>query len=245
MSHSTPDLVLTPALEDYLETIFRLFSTKDSVRVRDIAEARGVRPGSVSPAMRRLDDLGLIRYERRESVSLTDRGIKAARSVYARHQILHRFFTSFLGLSEEIAERDACAMEHSLSRQAVDKLVRFLEYIEVCPEAAEDVNRFHNCSAVNPDAAPCPRACALQVQNSERTELMSIAEMKPGQTGRVRQIEGKGAIRQRLLDMGILPDVTLVMQRKAPTGDPVWIKVAGFEMALRRSEAYMVAVESE
>lgn len=242
---TSPDLpLLTPALEDYLETVFRLVARHGAARVRDIAAARNVKPGSVSPAMKRLDELGLIRYERGESVGLTDTGLAAARKVYSRHQVLHRFLGDVLGLPADVAENDACSMEHSLSPQTVDAVVRFLEYMEVCPEASADIARFRRCSAVHPEVEPCPHECSLQPLTVERSPVMSIARMEPGQQGRVRQIGGRGAVRQRLLDMGLLPDVTLMMERKAPTGDPVWIRLQGFEMALRRSEAELVTVET-
>jgi Fe2+ transport system protein FeoA len=73
---------------------------------------------------------------------------------------------------------------------------------------------------------------------------MSLAQLTPGQRCRVRQIEGHGAIRQRLLDMGILPDAVIELARIAPAGDPLWIKLQGFELALRRTEAEAVKVET-
>lgn len=243
MSTSQELPLLTPALEDYLETVFRLVARNGAARVRDIAAARNVKPGSVSPAMKRLDKLGLIRYERGEYVGLTDSGLVAARKVYSRHQVLHRFLGEFLGLPADVAEQDACTMEHNLSPQTVDAIVRLLEYMEVCPEASEDIARFRKCSAVHPDVDPCPHDCGIVTLSVDRAPVMSIAQMQPGQEGRVRQIGGQGAVRQRLLDMGLLPDVTLDMERKAPTGDPVWIKLQGFDMALRRSEAELVSVE--
>jgi DtxR family transcriptional regulator, Mn-dependent transcriptional regulator len=243
MSDNTHSPALTPALEDYLETIYRLMSKTGSARVRDIADARNVRPGSVSPAMKRLDQMGLIEYEKREQIGLTAEGVKAASSIYSKHRVLRRFFSSFLGLPPEIAEQDACTMEHSLSPEAIDKLVRYFEYIEICPEAAEDIKRFQNCSAVNPEAETCPHQCDHVTLLDDGAQLMSIAEMQPGEKGRVCQIEGEGAIRQRLLDMGILPNTTLELERKAPTGDPLWIKLQGFEMALRRSEAKLVSIK--
>ncbi|MBM4373322.1 MAG: metal-dependent transcriptional regulator, partial [Deltaproteobacteria bacterium] len=82
---------LTPALEDYLETIFELVQERKVARVRDIAEARSVKAGSVSPAMRRLADLGLIRYHQREFIDLTEQGEEEARRVMARHRVLRRF----------------------------------------------------------------------------------------------------------------------------------------------------------
>ena len=70
---------LTGALEDYLETIYELVRDHKFARVRDIAKARGVRAASVSPAMKRLSDLGLIRYVRREYIDLTEQGEEEAR----------------------------------------------------------------------------------------------------------------------------------------------------------------------
>ena len=51
-----------------------------------------------------------------------------------------------------------------------------------------------------------------------------------------------GAIRQRLLDMGILPDTRIEVERVAPSGDPIWIRLQGFQMALRRVEAESIAI---
>ncbi len=73
---------------------------------------------------------------------------------------------------------------------------------------------------------------------------MSIASLKPGQSGRVRQVNCQGAVRQRLLDMGILPGVNLKLARVAPAGDPVWIQLQGYELALRKSEASQVLIEA-
>ena len=71
---------------------------------------------------------------------------------------------------------------------------------------------------------------------------MSITELKPGQRARVAQVNGKGAIRQRLLDMGLMPETSIQVKRVAPTGDPIWIKLHGYQLSLRRSEASSVLV---
>ncbi len=236
-----PDL--TPALEDYLETIFRLVSRHGFARVRDIASARSVRPASVSPAMRRLDEMGLVQYERREYVGLTETGTRAARRIYARHTVMRRFFKDILGLPDDLAEQNACAAEHSLTPEALDRLVRFFEYLAVCPAADEQLLRFQRCSLVHHDVPPCPTACHGLHDLAERTPRMSIADLSPGQGGRITQVESEGAVRQRLLDMGLLPDAEIEIARVAPAGDPVWIKLQGYELALRRSEAAAVFVD--
>ncbi len=237
--------ILTSALEDYLETIYRLVSAHGFARVRDIAKARSVRSASVSPAMRRLDELGLIRYERREYVALTPAGEDAARKVYARHQLLTRFFQQVLGMSAETADAEACAMEHGMSPEAVDKLAWFFEYLQICPTAGQLISRFQSCSVVNEGMPPCPHSCAAMRSKQLKGKTMSLADLQPGQTGRVTRIGGRGAVRQRLLDMGILPDSKVELARIAPAGDPIWIKLAGFEIALRKEEAADVVVEAE
>ena len=71
---------------------------------------------------------------------------------------------------------------------------------------------------------------------------MSVSDLMPGQEGKVRQVKATGAIRQRLLDMGLLPNRVIRMERLAPTGDPVWISLQGSQLALRRKEAQAVLI---
>ncbi len=235
---------LTGALEDYLETIYQVLQRQPFARVRDIAKAREVKAGSVSPALKRLADLGLVRYVQREYVTLTDEGEREARRVYARHQLLIRFFTEILQMSPESAERDACRIEHSMSDEAMDRMVRFFEYLSACPNSPPDfLERFHGCSIVHGDAAPCPHHCTVaEGEEAAGGHSMSVFEMRPGEIGCVTQVNAEGAIRQRLLDMGILPDTRVELERVAPTGEPVWIRLDGSQLALRRQEAQAVLV---
>jgi DtxR family Mn-dependent transcriptional regulator len=245
MGDSSHNHALTPALEDYLESIYQLVREAGFARVRDIAKARNVRAGSVTPAMRRLDELGLIRYERREYVVLTPLGEDAARRVFGRHQLLSRFFSGFLGLDEGEADANACAVEHVLTPAAIDRLARYFEFVAMCPDAAGLVQKFRQCSLVQDDAPACAATChVLGSPPVGKGAHMSIAELAPGQSGRIRHIGGGGIVRQRLLDMGLLPNAVVEMARRAPTGDPLWIRMQGFELALRASEAAVVQVES-
>lgn len=247
MASTTGDKSLTSALEDYLETIYRLVQTKKMARVRDIARARGVRAGSVTPAMRRLAELGLVRYVQREYIDLTPEGEAQARRIYARHQILGRFFQEVLGIPREQALSDACAMEHSLSDQGMDHLARFFEFIGNCPEGKAFLERFHQCPVVRDGERVCGPDCTCELahpgcEGQRGAAQRSVAQLKPGESGRVTQVSGNPALRQRLLDMGLLPDVQVVLERVAPAGDPLWIKLQGFQLSLRRKEAEGVLV---
>src|SRR5512139_2617032 len=84
--------------EDTLETIWLLEREHGSARVRDIAKARGVKAATVSIALGKLSSAKLVNYARRESVSLTARGERAARRVFSRHRLLTRLFGDVLGM---------------------------------------------------------------------------------------------------------------------------------------------------
>ncbi len=72
-----------------------------------------------------------------------------------------------------------------------------------------------------------------------------LAEMAVGQSARIARVNGNGAIRQRLLDMGITRGAVVLVKRVAPLGDPIEISVRGYALAIRRFEARTVLVEPE
>jgi len=235
---------LTGALEDYLETIYQLVSENTFARVRDIARARNDKAGSVTPALKRLAKMGLVDYQQREYVTLTPEGERQARRVYARHRLLTRFFTEVLKMEPESAERDACAMEHSLSDEAMDRMARLFEFLGSCPTGDPGfLEKFHGCSLVhaeNHECAPTPCSPGHPRLAHLEDDLMSLFTLRPGQEGVVARVNANGAIRQRLLDMGILPQARVGVERVAPTGDPIWISIHGTQLALRRQEAEAV-----
>jgi len=70
----------------------------------------------------------------------------------------------------------------------------------------------------------------------------SLAELRPGDHSQVTTVVGVGAVRQRLLDVGILPGLELRVVRVAPSGDPIWVNFRGIHLSLRRREALAVQV---
>ena len=65
-----------------------------------------------------------------------------------------------------------------------------------------------------------------------------------GSTGVVRSVHADAVIRQRLFDMGIIPNIEVVKERTAALGDPVWIRVGSVQLALRKAEAEAVDIET-
>ncbi len=73
---------------------------------------------------------------------------------------------------------------------------------------------------------------------------MTLDQLTSGQPATVRKITGKGAIRRRLMDMGLVRGVSIEMLKAAPMGDPVEYLVRGYHLSLRKSEAALVEIET-
>jgi DtxR family Mn-dependent transcriptional regulator len=243
-----PNTALAPeissSLEDYLETIYLLAQQHGFARVKDIARARDVKAASVSIALRKLAELGLVRYERREYIALTPPGEQAGRRIFTRHRLLTRFFEEVLRMPADAAGEQACAMEHSLTDEAMDRLVRFFEFLGTCPYI---IDTFRKCPmAMDAGRTPGDRtpadACATCSKKKKEVKPMRLADLRIGQTAVVTHISARGALRQRLLDMGILPDTAVGLERSGVGGEPLWIRCQGDRLTLRRSEANSVVV---
>ena len=72
---------------------------------------------------------------------------------------------------------------------------------------------------------------------------MTLNELKIGATAVITAVGGDGALRCRLLDMGIIPKTLVTLQKVAPMGDPIEIRVRGYELTLRVEEAEKIEVE--
>lgn len=72
----------------------------------------------------------------------------------------------------------------------------------------------------------------------------NVYTLKDGQSGKVSSVHATGAIRQRLLDMGVIPGILVTKERHALGGDPVWVKVGDVQIALRKNEAESIDIEA-
>ena len=72
---------------------------------------------------------------------------------------------------------------------------------------------------------------------------MTLKEAKVGQTLTVKRLTGEGAVKRRIMDMGITRGASVYIRKVAPLGDPVEVTVRGYELSLRKADAEMVEVE--
>ena len=112
--------------ENYLETILMIKEKKGVVRSIDVARALNFSKPSVSRAMGLLRDQGFISMEQGGDIQLTEEGLAKAKSIYARHLFLTAFLQEVTGVSEEMAEENACRMEHILDQEVVDGISTYM-----------------------------------------------------------------------------------------------------------------------
>ena len=112
--------------EDYLESMIILKEKNGYVRSIDIAGFLGVTKPSVSNAMKRLREEGYIEMDKSGLITVTGKGMEIADKIYTRHKKLTDFFVA-LGVDPDIAEDDACKIEHDLSDETFDAICRHIE----------------------------------------------------------------------------------------------------------------------
>ena len=112
--------------ENYLETILMLKASNGNVRSIDIANELGYSKPSVSIAMKRLREKGHIVVEDGGNIELTDEGRRIAEKIYERHVLLTDLLMR-IGVSADVAEEDACRVEHYISEETFSKLKEHIE----------------------------------------------------------------------------------------------------------------------
>ncbi len=73
--------------------------------------------------------------------------------------------------------------------------------------------------------------------------MKTLKDVKIGQTARIVKLHGEGAIKRRIMDMGITKGIVVRVRKVAPLGDPMELTVRGYELSLRKADAEMIEVE--
>lgn len=114
--------------EDYLEAIVMLGgTTEQAVRSVDIAKQMEVSKASVNKAIGLLKEKGLAEQPYYGDITLTEKGYEYGKAVYKRHLYLTAFLSKGLGIPEDVAEDEACLMEHAISDESFEKWVSYID----------------------------------------------------------------------------------------------------------------------
>ena len=115
------DNTLGKSAEDYLESMIILKEKNGYIRSVDISDFLGVTKPSVSAAMKHLREDGYIEMNRSGFITITEKGLEIADKIYDRHKKLTDFFVA-LGVRYDVAESDACKIEHDISDETFEAI---------------------------------------------------------------------------------------------------------------------------
>jgi DtxR family Mn-dependent transcriptional regulator len=163
----------TASMEDYLEAIAQLGQRNKAVRVKQLGDRLGVKMPSVTSALKKLSEQALVEHERYGHIKLTAAGRKLARDVIGRHEALTRFFGHALGIDQKTAEEDACKIEHVISSLSMERLARFVEFIEACPQGGTN---FPSRYEYYLEHGELPGDCSKRCTNRRRQKAQENSE---------------------------------------------------------------------
>lgn len=217
----------TPAIEEYLESIYKLRARGFRVIGARLAEDLGVSAPTVTEMVKRLRQEDFVSVANDREILLTDRGREAAEVLIRRHRLSERLLTDILGMSWAQAHEEACKFEHVISPAVEANLARVLDYPTTCPHGN-----------------PIPGSS----QTAEK--LVRLSDAPAGAWGVLRCIEGED---EELLDyvqgLGLIPGTALAVTNFAPMEGPVHISLNRADgtqsvfVALAAAERILIKVE--
>ena len=121
---------VSASAEDYLEAIYLICNQKGVARSRDIMEHLSVSGPSVTEALQLLKKKDLVNYTPYEAITLTEQGECIAQDVLHRHVRLKEFLVEVLCVEEHVADEGACKMEHVVSEEIIDRMIRYRRFLQ-------------------------------------------------------------------------------------------------------------------
>jgi DtxR family Mn-dependent transcriptional regulator len=219
---------ITPAMEDYLKTIFGLAEVGERVTTQAIAEQLSVAAPSVTGMLKRLHDLNLVDHAPYRGVTLTDAGRKVALEVVRHHRLLELYLAEALGYTWDEVHDEADRMEHTISEEfeaRIDEALGFPTH--------------------DPHGDPIPTLSGHLPEFTDR-RLSDIEEGCKAVVVRILRDDGE---RLRYLGrLGLYPKAELELLEKLPFNGPLRIRVDDEEHVLGldlAGDVYVQEVESD
>lgn len=120
---------ITPNIEDYLEAILEISNEHGFARVKDIAAKLDVKNPSVTQQIQKLSGMKLVMHKSYGNVTLTEKGREIAVRILRRHHMFQKLLGDILQLPHNLAEEDACRMEHAIAPRTMERLSLLIDFI--------------------------------------------------------------------------------------------------------------------
>lgn len=236
------DKIVSHNIQEYLEALYTLTQNGETASVKDLSERLGVAAPSVTEMLKKLAERGYVNYSPYHGATLTDEGLKIGARMSRKHRLLERFLHDILKIGRDKVHKQACEMEHSLSDEAEAALCQLLGHPNKCPD---DDKPIEPCDLQLPNCEECRKRWGDVLTQVGRRghNLVSVANLKERDSGKIAFIRGDHKVLRRLLDMGLTPETMVSVVRVAPLNGPVQIEVRGSKLALGRRIAADIFVE--
>ncbi len=212
----------TPRIEEYLESIYKLQQEQYPVSTSRLAEHLKLSAPSVSEMVKKLASKRLVNHTEK-GVCLTDEGNKMAKKVVRRHRLSERLLTDILGYKWDEVHDEACRLEHAISPQMEDRIALSLGNPKTCPHGH-----------------PIPDKNGVLLKEKVRP----LSELKAKQKAVIVNVfEEDPKMLQYLASLGLIPDVSVLVEEVAPFGGPLIVCVSGSRYALGREVASKIKVK--
>ena len=201
------------AIEDYLKTIYALAKTESPVSTSRIAEARDVKPASVTSMIQRLARLNLVNYEKHYGVTLSPTGEKIALEVIRHHRLLELYLIEALGFSWDEVHEQADLLEHVISEKLEERISAALGH-----------------PTVDPHGSPIPARDGTLPQ----LKTQALISLRPGDTAVIAEVanDDNPDMLRYLAELDLVPGAKIVVKALAPFDGPITLDVNGREVVV-------------
>jgi DtxR family transcriptional regulator, Mn-dependent transcriptional regulator len=210
---------------ELLKALYRLTKDGSEAQTGDLAEALSVTPGTITSAVKRLAERGIVDHRPYRGVELTATGRRMAVAAIRRHRIVERFLADMLGYAWNEADRLAATFEHWLPAEVEQRMYQALHRPTTCP---------HGFPIPEPEVVEFP------------PELPPLYELEPGDTAIVA-VPGDtdDDVIQFLETLGVRPGVHVQVREKHPFDGPLVLHVDGHDRTLSHKLAQLIYVRKE
>ncbi|HNR62693.1 MAG TPA: DtxR family transcriptional regulator [Thermotogota bacterium] len=218
--------MFSESLEDYLLVIYEMEINGQVPRVKNISDTLKKKSTSVIDALKKLGASDLIEYERHSYIKITPKGISKAQRIFRRRMLFGSFLNAILKISPDASSDLAMKLEHIDSEDFYRGLETLQLFFEREPETYKRFEAFSKEHKKNP-----------------HTAYLALNKIGLHEKVKVLEIKGSDFVKKRLVAMGFVPGVELEIIGMAPMGDPIEVKIRGYNLALRKDEASNIFVE--
>ena len=215
--------MLSSADQDYIKAVYTLQAESDTVTTSALAAHLEVTAASVSGMLKKLGEAGLVDHNRYKGVRLTRKGQRAALKVIRRHRLVELFLVEILAVPWDHVHHEAEKLEHVISDDVENRIDKLLGYPEF-----------------DPHGAPIPSSDGSVAQS----DGISLGNLASGEKATVVRVsDGNSDLLKYLMQVGLVPGATIVLQEILPFDGMVKIEIEGRRHNISREVAAAVWVK--